>query len=52
MIKHSFEMHQTFVFYFNPKSEIETITTKFANGDEKFLNIGHFVLDQNNSKLI
>ena len=45
-------MHETFVFYFNPKSEIETITTKFANSDTKCLSIGHCVYDQNNGKLI
>ena len=44
-------MHQTFVFYFNPKSEIETITAKFENTLEHFI-IGHFVYDQNNGKLI
>ena len=44
-------MHETFVFYYNPESEIETITKKFEN-DEKCLSIGHFVYDQNNSKLI
>ena len=44
-------MHQTFVFYYNPKSEIETITSEFANAIE-YLSIGHFVYDQNNSKLI
>ena len=46
-------MHETFVFYYNPKSEIETITTKFENyDDEKHFIIGHFVSDQNKSKLI
>ena len=45
-------MHETFVYYYNPKSEIETITKKRSNSDEKSLNIGHFVLDQNNGKLI
>ena len=45
-------MHQTFVFYYNPKSEFETITTKRSNSDEKSLNLGYFVSDQNKSKLI
>ena len=45
-------MHETFVFYFNPKSEIETITTKIENSNENYFSIGHFVLDQNNGKLI
>ena len=45
-------MHQTFAFYYNPESEIETITTKFKNNDEKYFIIGHFVYDQNNGKLI
>ena len=45
-------MHETFVFYINPKSEIETITTKFENSDEKYFYIGHFLTDQNKSKLI
>ena len=44
-------MHEAFVFYFNPKSEIETITRNFEN-DEKCFRIGHFVYDQNNGKLI
>ena len=44
-------MHETFVFYYNPKSEIETITKKFENSDSYFY-IGHFESDQNNSKLI
>ena len=44
-------MHETFVFYYNPESEIETITRKVTN-DEKYFVIGHFVLDQNKSKLI
>ena len=44
-------MHQTFVFYYNPESEIETITRKRSNSDEKYFIIGHFVYDQNNSKL-
>ena len=45
-------MHQTFVFYYNPESEIETITRKFKNSDENYFSIGHFVYDQNKSKLI
>ena len=45
-------MHETFVFYYNPKSEIETITRKFENNDEMYLSIGHFLTDQNKSKLI
>ena len=45
-------MHETFVFYYNPKSEIETITLEFENSDEKYFIIGHFVYDQNNGKLI
>ena len=45
-------MHETFVFYYNPKSEIETITSEFANNVEKYFIIGHFVYDQNKSKLI
>ena len=45
-------MHETFVFYFNPKSEIETITIKIENSDEKYFVIGHFVYDQNKGKLI
>ena len=44
-------MHETFVFYFNPKSEIDTITLEYANV-ENYFSIGHFVYDQNNSKLI
>ena len=44
-------MHETFVFYYNPESEIETITRKFENAIE-YLRIGHFLTDQNNSKLI
>ena len=45
-------MHETFVFYYNPKSVIETIITKFENSDEKYFIIGHFASDQNKSKLI
>ena len=45
-------MNEAFVFYYNPKSEIETITRKFANSDVNFFSIGHFESDQNNSKLI
>ena len=45
-------MNEAFVFYYNPKSEIETITRKFANSDEKYSVIGNFVCDQNKSKLI
>ena len=45
-------MHETFVFYYNPKLEIETITRKFENNDENYFIIGHFLTDQNNSKLI
>ena len=45
-------MHEAFVFFFNPKSEIETITLEFENNDEKYFSIGHFVDDQNNGKLI
>ena len=52
MIKHSFEIHKTFVFYYNPESEIKTITGKNVNNDKRCLSIGYFVLDQNNSKFI
>ena len=45
-------MHETFNFYYNPESEIETITQNFTNSDEFFLSIGHFVYDQNKGKLI
>ena len=45
-------MQETFVFYYNPESEIETITLEFENSDEKYFIIGHFVYDQNNGKLI
>ena len=45
-------MHQKFAFYYNPELEIETITTKFENSDNRSLSIGHFEPDQNNSKLI
>ena len=45
-------MHETFVFYLNPKSEIETITRKIENSDENFFSISYFVYDENNGKLI
>ena len=44
-------MHETFVFYYNPKSEIETITGKIVNKVKHSI-IGHFLTNQNKSKLI
>ena len=48
---HSFEKYETFVFYYNPESEIDKFIQKFVDSDEKCLSIGHFVYDQNNGKL-
>ena len=52
MIKYRFEKYETFVFYYNPESEIETITENLKNSDKKSFNIGYFVSNQNNGKLI
>ena len=48
LIKYSFEKYETFVFYYNPESEIETFTKNFININAESLSIGHSVYDKNN----
>ena len=52
LFEYRFEKYETFVFYYNPESKIDTFTQNYINSNAKCLSIGHFVYDQNNSKLI